>query len=164
MRYLFELLLVYIVHLHWKKWHSRRFLSFLLWSFNTSMVYLFQTKYTPMQSWSFSQLTTSCIKVGYFGWKLRELRLKMVVSFLEIWDFRRTRDPGETVALLVLTVAFYYQSFQIMVKINHHFLFSVSLEGKVKNVQKSQMWLLGCKKGMVGVTVFKNLVNWKSAR
>lgn len=44
------------------------------------------------------------------------------------------------------------------------FAFSVSVEGKVKNVQKSQMWLLESKEGMVGVTVFKNLANWKSAR
>lgn len=44
------------------------------------------------------------------------------------------------------------------------FAFSVSVEGKVKNVQKSQMWLLESKEGMVGVTVLKNLANWKSAR
>lgn len=34
------------------------------------------------------------------------MKLKMIVSFLELWDSRRTRDPGEAIAPLVLTMSY----------------------------------------------------------
>jgi len=36
----------------------------------------------------------------------------MIVLLLELWDCRTTREPGETVAPLVLTVAFYLSPFR----------------------------------------------------
>lgn len=51
------------------------------------------------------------------------------------------------------------QSIQVTVKISYPLVFSVSLEGKVKNLLSFQVGLLGCQEVIIGVRNFLKILS-----